>query len=46
MANNFLKFKGINVGVSLVEKGSEKIVKNINNLAKKINVILLFQCRL
>ena len=27
MANNFLKFKGINVGKSLIEEGSENIVK-------------------
>ena len=30
MANNFLKFEGVNVGISLVEKGSENTVKNIN----------------
>ena len=35
MANNFLKFKGVNVGGSLIEKGSENIVKNINALAEK-----------
>jgi len=35
MANNFLKFKGINVGASLIEKGSENTVKNINTLAEK-----------
>ena len=35
MANNFLKFKGINVGRSLIEEGSENIVKNINTLAAK-----------
>ena len=35
MANNFLKLKGINVGSSLIEKGSEDIVKNINTLAEK-----------
>ncbi len=42
MANNFLKFKGINVGKSLVEKGSENIVKNINTLAakNKCNIII------
>ena len=32
MANNFLKFKGISVGASLVEKGSGNTVKNINTL--------------
>ena len=35
MANNFLKFKGIDVGKSLVEKGTENTVKNINILAEK-----------
>ena len=42
MANNFLKFKGINVGKSLVEEGSENIVKNINTLAakNKCNIII------
>ena len=42
MANNFLKFKGINVGKSLIEEGSEDIVKNINTLAvkNKCNIII------
>ena len=42
MANNFLKFKGINVGNSLIEEGSENIVKNINTLAakNKCNIII------
>ena len=42
MANNFLKFKGINVGRSLIEEGSENIVKNINTLAakNKCNIII------
>ena len=42
MANNFLKFKGINVGKSLIEEGSENIVKNINALAakNKCNIII------
>ena len=46
MANNFLKFKGINVGASLVEKGSGNIVKNINTLAKKnkCNIIIPVDC--
>ena len=46
MANNFLKFKGINVGASLVEKESENTVKNINTLAKKnkCNVIIPVDC--
>ena len=29
MANNFLKFKGISVGSSLLEEGSEKMIKQI-----------------
>jgi len=46
MANNFLKFKGINVGASLVEKGSENTVKNINALAEKnkCKVIIPVDC--
>ena len=42
MANNFLKFKGINVGKSLIEEGSENIIKNINTLAakNKCNIII------
>ena len=35
MANNFLKFEGVNVGISLVEKGTENDVKNIKILSKK-----------
>ena len=46
MANNFLKFKGVNVGASLIEKGSENTVKNINALAEKnkCNVIIPVDC--
>ena len=46
MANNFLKFKGINVGASLIEKGSENTVKNINMLAEKnkCNIIIPVDC--
>ena len=42
MANNFLKFKGINVGNSLIEEKSENIIKNINTLAarNKCNIII------
>ena len=42
MANNFLKFKGINVGKSIIEERSENIVKNINTLAakNKCNIII------
>ena len=46
MANNFLKFKGINVGSSLIEKGAEDIVKNITVLAKenKCKIIVPIDC--
>ena len=42
MANNFLKFKGVNIGVSIIEKGSENTVKKIYHLAKKnkCNIII------
>ena len=35
MANNFLKFKGIAVGSSLLEEGSEKMIKQIYDLARE-----------
>jgi len=35
MANNFLKFKDVPVGGSLLEEGSEKMIEEIYNLAKK-----------
>ncbi len=46
MANNFLKFKGINVGISLIEKESENNVKNINLLAEKnkCNITIPVDC--
>jgi 3-phosphoglycerate kinase len=46
MANNFLKFKGINIGSSIYEKGTEDIVKEINSLAKKYNckIIIPLDC--
>ena len=46
MANNFLKFKGVNVGASLIEKGSENTVKNIKTLAEKnkCNIIIPIDC--
>ena len=46
MANNFLKFKGINVGSSLIEKGTEDIVKNLDVLAKenKCKIIVPIDC--
>ena len=37
MANNFLTFKGFQVGKSLVEKNSRKIIDNIYTEAKKLN---------
>ena len=37
MANNFLKFDGQEIGRSLIEKGSEKYVKKIYELAIKHN---------
>ena len=46
MANNFLKFKGVNVGASLIEKESENTVKNINTLAEKnkCTIIIPIDC--
>jgi len=46
MANNFLKFKGVNVGASLIEKGAENIVKDINTLAEKnkCNIVIPVDC--
>ena len=46
MANNFLKFKGVNVGASLIEENSENIIKNINELAKKnkCNIVIPIDC--
>ena len=41
MANNFLKFKGINVGKSLIEEGSENIVKNMDMILKELPSQLL-----
>ena len=41
MANNFLKYKGFNIGKSLYEKNQEKIVKEIINLSKKNDCKLL-----
>ncbi len=37
MANNFLKFKGFNMGLSLLEKGTEKIIEDIYTSAGKNN---------
>ena len=46
MANNFLKFKGVNVGASLIEENSENIIKNINELAEKnkCNIVIPIDC--
>ena len=46
MANNFLKFKGFNVGLSLLEKGVEKIIKDIYAVAEKnnCNIIIPVDC--
>ena len=46
MANNFIKFKGINVGASLVEQNAENSVKNINELAEKnkCKIIIPLDC--
>tara|TARA_A100001011_G_C14302085_1_gene841270 strand:+ start:984 stop:2174 length:1191 start_codon:yes stop_codon:yes gene_type:complete len=41
MANNFLAFKGFNVGKSLVEKNSKKTIKDIYDQAKKHNCNIL-----
>ena len=35
MANNFLKYQGITVGQSLLEEGSEEMIKDIYTLANK-----------
>ena len=37
MANNFIKFKGNNVGKSLIENDSDKMIKEIYDKAKKNN---------
>jgi len=42
MANNFLKYKKINIGKSIFEKNSENIVKKLLNLSKKSNCNLYF----
>ena len=46
MANNFLKFNGLNVGASLIEKDSESIVKDIIATAEKnkCNIIIPVDC--
>ena len=46
MANNFLKFNGLNIGASLLEKDSENIVKDIITTAEKnkCNIIIPVDC--
>ena len=46
MANNFLKFKGFNVGLSILEKGTEKIIEDIYTSAGKnnCNIIIPLDC--
>ena len=46
MANNFLKFNGLNVGASLLEKGAEDIIKSIYSSAEKNNckIIIPIDC--
>ena len=46
MANNFLKFKGFNMGLSLLEKGTEKIIEDIYTAAEKnnCNIIIPVDC--
>ena len=46
MANNFLKFKGFNVGLSLLEKDTEKIIEDIYTSAGKnnCNIIIPLDC--
>ena len=41
MANNFVKFKGKEVGKSLLEKGSDKIIKDIYEHANICNCEIL-----
>ena len=41
MANNFLAFNGIEIGKSLIEKGSKKIISDIYTNAKKYNCNIL-----
>ena len=41
MANNFLKYNGINIGKSLVEDNSNEIIKKFFQILKKVTVKLL-----
>ena len=42
MANNFLKFEGINIGKSVYEKNIEKTIKKIIDLARKNGCKLIY----
>ncbi len=46
MANNFLKFKGFNIGASLIEKGAETVIKDIYSSAEKnkCNILIPTDC--
>ena len=46
MANNFLKFKGFNIGASLIEKGAEMVIKDIYSSAEKnkCNILIPIDC--
>ena len=47
MANNFLDFNGYNIGVSLIEKNTKEIIKEINKNAKEQNceIIIPKDCK-
>ena len=47
MANNFLDFNGYNIGVSLIEKNTKEIIKEINKNAREQNceVIIPQDCK-
>lgn len=48
MANNFLKYKGVNIGGSLFEKDSLNTIKNLYSLAEKNNckIIIPIDCNI
>ena len=41
MANNFLKFKGVNIGASIVEKGSENTVLDLSMVSLIKSIVFL-----
>ena len=45
MANNFIKFKGKNIGKSLVEKGSYEVIKKIYYLSENNNCEVIYTFR-